>query len=105
MSDNRQWCTQLPTGVRLAVQITPNAKKNAVLGVHDNALKIKLRAQPVEGKANEALLRFISDQLDLPLRAVSIVQGQLNRHKLLEVTSAGLTVEAVRRVFTDNPAD
>jgi len=88
-------CSQLPGGVRLAVQITPNARKNEVLGVHDGALKIKLQAQPIEGKANEALLRFIADRLGLPLRAIAIVRGHQSRSKLLEISSAGLTVEAV----------
>ncbi len=57
---------QLPNGVRLSVRITPNARKNEVVGVLDDALKIKLNAPPIEGRANEALIRFIAEQLDVP---------------------------------------
>ena len=52
---SRAWCSALPGGVRLAVQITPNAKKTEVIGVLDDALKMKLQAQPIEGKANNIL--------------------------------------------------
>ena len=90
------WCSELAAGVRLSVRITPNARKTEVLGIHEDALKIKLQAQPVEGKANEALIAFISAKLGLPKRAVVITHGQLNKHKLLEINGTGLTVEAVK---------
>ena len=56
----RSWCAAIPGGVRLAVQIQPNAKKTEVVGVLDDALKIKLQAAPIEGKANEALVRWVA---------------------------------------------
>jgi uncharacterized protein (TIGR00251 family) len=92
----RPWCAVLPTGVRLSVRITPNARKNEVIGVLDDALKIKLQAPPIEGRANEALISFIAERFNLPQRAVSIVQGHLGKHKLLDVDRPGLTLEAVR---------
>jgi uncharacterized protein (TIGR00251 family) len=93
------WCTEVANGVRLSVRITPNAKKSEVQGVVDDALKIKLHAQPIEGKANEALIAFIADKLGLPKRAVQITHGQLNRHKLLEIQGSDLTVDAVKRLL------
>jgi uncharacterized protein (TIGR00251 family) len=95
----QQWCSALPTGVRLTVQITPNAKKSEVVGILDDALKIKLQAQPIDGKANEALIRFIADKLGLPRRAITITHGHANKHKLLEVTSPGLTAETVKQAL------
>lgn len=92
---SRAWCTALPAGVRLAVQIQANAKKTEVIGVLDDALKIKLHAQPIEGKANEALIRFLSDALGVPRSAIALTHGQTNKRKLLEIAASGLTPERV----------
>jgi uncharacterized protein (TIGR00251 family) len=92
---NRRWCSALPGAVRLAVQITPNAKKTEVVGVLDDALKLKLQAQPIEGKANEALIKFLAKALDVPRSAVTITHGQTNKNKRIEVVSATLTPDAV----------
>jgi uncharacterized protein (TIGR00251 family) len=82
---SRSWCSSVPCGVRLAVQITPNAKKTEVIGVLDDALKLKLQAQPIEGKANEALVKFLASALKVPKSAVAITHGQTNKRKLIEV--------------------
>lgn len=92
---SRAWCSALPWGVRLAVQITPNAKKTEVIGVLDDAVKLKLQAQPIEGKANDALVRFLAETLAVPRSAVTITHGQASKRKLVEVKSAGLTVAEV----------
>lgn len=88
------WCSALPGGVRLAVQITPNAKKTEVVGVLDDALKLKLQAQPIEGRANEALIKFLASSLSVPRGAVTITHGLTSRRKLVEVRGA-LSVEVV----------
>lgn len=92
---SRLWCSAIPGGVRLAVQITANAKKTEVIGVLDDVLKLKLQAQPIEGKANEALIRFLSDRLSVPRSAITLTHGQTNKRKLLEIAAARLTPEAV----------
>jgi uncharacterized protein (TIGR00251 family) len=92
---SRAWCSALPLGVRLAVQITPNAKKTEVIGVLDDALKLKLQAQPIEGKANEALIRYLAATLSVPRSAVSITHGQTSKRKLIEIKSEKLTPEGV----------
>jgi len=93
---SRAWCSALPGGVRLAVQIQPNAKKTEVVGVLDDALKIKLAAQPIEGKANEALVKWLAGALGVSRSAVTLTHGQTNKKKLLEVT--GVTLEDVGRL-------
>lgn len=93
---SRSWCSPLPGGVRLAVQIQPNAKKTEVVGVLDDALKIKLAAQPIEGKANEALVKWLAGALGVSRSAVTLTHGQTNKKKLLEV--AGVTLEDVARL-------
>ncbi len=63
---------------------------------HGEALKIRLAAPPVDGKANEALLRFVAETLGLPKSAVSLKSGQTSRRKVLEIS--GTTNEAVARL-------
>ena len=96
----RHWCAALPGGVRLAVQITPNARKTEVVGVlegeQEHALKLKLQAQPIEGKANEALVRYLAATLSVPRGAVVITHGLTNKRKLIEVSGAELTVASVQ---------
>jgi len=79
------WAQRSTSGVRLRVQVTPNARKSEVVGVQDGALKIRLQAQPIEGKANEALVRFLADLLGVPRRAVTLTHGAASRLKVLEV--------------------
>jgi uncharacterized protein (TIGR00251 family) len=91
------WCCAAPGGIRIAVQLAPNAKKTEVTGVHDGALKIRLQAPPVEGKANEALLRFLAERLQAPKSAVRLLHGQTSKRKLVEVT--GLNPEAAAQLL------
>lgn len=74
----------------LTLHIQPGAKRTEFAGLHGDALKIRLAAPPVDGKANEALLRFIADTLGLPRSAVSLKSGQASRRKLLEIASTDL---------------
>jgi uncharacterized protein (TIGR00251 family) len=97
------WCSALPDGVRIAVQVTPNAKKTEVLGVHGDALKLKLQAQPIEGKANEALVKYLAKVLAVPRSAVTITHGHTNKRKLVEVVSATLTPQAVEDLLAPRP--
>ena len=78
--------TGVAGGVRLRIRLAPRASRNAVLGEHNNALKIALTAPPVDGKANQALIAFLARLLGVPKGAVRIVSGELSRDKLVEVT-------------------
>ena len=66
------WCSQHGEALRLSVQVLPNAKKTEVVGLIDGALKIRLKAQPIEGQANEELIRFIATQIKLPKKPEEI---------------------------------
>ena len=97
---SRLWCSALAGGgVRIAVQIAPNAKRTEVLGVFDDALKIKLQAQPIEGKANEALVKYIAGALKVSRSSVTITHGHTNKRKLLEVVASALTQETAERLL------
>lgn len=92
----RDWCSATAGGVRISVQITPNAKKSEVIGILEDVLKIRLQAQPIEGKANEALVRFLADMLSVPKSAVSITHGHTNKRKVIEVCAPAVSVDRVR---------
>ena len=79
----------------LRVHIVPNAKRDCIVGEHGGAIKIKLRAPAVEGKANAALVRFLAEEMKLPRRAIVLQSGQRSRDKLLRID--GLSEEEVRR--------
>ena len=74
--------------ITLTLHIQPGAKKTEFAGRHGDALKIRLAAPPVDGKANEALIRFIGETLGLPRAAVSLKSGQTSRRKVLEIQGA-----------------
>src|SRR5512135_3203079 len=74
-------------GAALALRVTPRASKNEIVEVlSDGTVKVHLTAPPVEGKANEALLKFLADILDVPVSHLDIVAGAGGRDKLVAVT-------------------
>ena len=97
---NADWLLMIPVsensaGVSFAVKIQPRAKKNAIVGALDDALKIALTAPPVEGRANEACIKFLSNLLEVPRSSVSIASGETSRRKVIRV--AGLTADKLRK--------
>jgi uncharacterized protein len=79
------------------VHIVPNAKIDNVVGQHAGAIKIKLRAQAVEGKANAALRCFLADQLNISQRAIILEHGHRSRDKLIRID--GMSEEEVCRAL------
>jgi uncharacterized protein (TIGR00251 family) len=74
------------TGAALVVRVTPRASKNEIVDIlSDGTVKIHLTAPPVEGKANEALLKFLAKVLDVPLKQLELVAGVGGRDKLISV--------------------
>jgi uncharacterized protein (TIGR00251 family) len=73
----------------LRLHIIPNAKANQVIGAHGAAIKIKLRAPAVEGKANAALRSFLAEELKIPERNIALVRGQKSRDKLIRIDELG----------------
>jgi uncharacterized protein (TIGR00251 family) len=84
----------------LQVHVIPNAKNDSVVGMHGAAIKIKLRAPAVEGKANAALVRFLAEQMKLPRRAIVLQRGRNSRDKLIRID--GSSQEDVRRSLLEN---
>lgn len=82
------WLRQSSGYTTLTLHVQPGAKKTEVAGTHGDALKIRLAAPPVDGKANAALIAFVADRLGLAKAAVSLKSGQTSRRKILEIAAA-----------------
>jgi uncharacterized protein len=88
--------TETKDCVVLTVHATPRASRNEIQGEHGNALKIKLKAPPVDGKANEALIEFLSDILGVPRRQITLLSGLTSRQKrvaIRAVTREGISTK------------
>ena len=72
----------------------PNASRDEVVGWLGDALKVKVRAPALDGRANDALRGVLAGRLGLPVRAVAVVRGALSRSKLVEIR--GLAPAEVR---------
>lgn len=80
---------------RLTVRVVPRGPRDEVLGFQpDGALRVRLSAPPVEGRANEALVRFLAERLGVPRSRVSLVTGAASRTKIVAIE--GMTEDAVR---------
>jgi uncharacterized protein len=89
-----------PEGLLIDVRVQPKSAQNAIVGEHDGALKIKLNAPPVEGKANKALIQFLAKLLRRPKSSLEIVSGQTSRSKRLLVRiDAGEETKVQRSVI------
>lgn len=80
-----------PGGVSFAVRVTPRSSRNLIAGEEGGILKIRLNAPPVDGKANDALVRFMAKQLGLARRDVSLARGEKSRNKRLLITGISVT--------------
>jgi len=71
----------LTVDLRVTLHVVPGAKKTEAVGLHGDALKVRVSAPPVDGKANAALQRFLADTFGLPLNAVEQTSGLTQRRK------------------------
>jgi uncharacterized protein len=89
-----KWIEDTGRGLRVRVHVVPRASRDDIKGLHGDALKVKLRAPPVEGKANKALVEFLAQVLGVPASRIAILSGETGRSKSVRIT--GLT-EAIAR--------
>jgi uncharacterized protein len=79
------WIRSEPAGVRLALRVQPGARRSALVGEQGDRLKVAVQAPPVDGKANQALLRYLARCLDLRPGAVHLVAGAGSRDKSVRI--------------------
>ena len=75
-----------PGGCILTVRVHPGAKRNAITGTHDGALKISLTTPPTDGRANAALIHFLAERLNIPRLSIELLTGHTSRSKTLRLT-------------------
>jgi len=74
----------------LTVKAVPNAPRNEFTGWLGDTLKVKIKAPPLEGRANAALCEFLAEALQLPKHAVTVLTGETSRQKRVHVTGLSL---------------
>lgn len=75
------WLTEAPDRLFLSLHVQPGAKRTEVTGTHGEALKVRLAAPPIDGKANEELIRFLAEAFGVPKRRVELLNGEASRKK------------------------
>ena len=86
MNNERKWLQETKDGVVLTVKAVPRAAKSEIAGVDDEWLRVRIKAPPVDGKANEALVKFFAEFFSLPKGAVSIISGDTARLKRVKIS-------------------
>ena len=79
------------------IRVQPRASRTELVGLHGDSLKVRLAAPPVDGAANEALVRFLADALSVPRTHVELLSGHAGRRKVVEIT--GITAAHAERVL------
>ncbi|EKD69854.1 MAG: hypothetical protein ACD_46C00713G0005 [uncultured bacterium] len=77
----------------LTIYLQPGSKKSEICGMHDGHIKIKLNAPPVDGKANAALILFLSNLIGIPKSSIELISGQKSRIKRIKIT--GISQEMI----------
>ncbi|HKQ93628.1 MAG TPA: DUF167 domain-containing protein [Blastocatellia bacterium] len=85
--------------VTFNVRVQPRASKNGVVGELDGVLKIRLAAPPVEGQANEELIRLLAELFDAPRRRIAILSGQTSKNKVVGVS--GISIDEASRILAE----
>ena len=75
----------------LIVHVVPRARRSEVVGMHGDAVKIRLAAPPADGAANEELVRFLAERLGVPRSAISIAAGDTSRRKRVIIEGVDTT--------------
>jgi uncharacterized protein (TIGR00251 family) len=83
--------------ITFAVRVQPRSSKSGVVGELDGALKIRLAAPPVDGEANEELIRLLAKLFGAPRLRIAILSGQTSKNKIVRVS--GISVEDVERIL------
>jgi uncharacterized protein (TIGR00251 family) len=82
------WLIVRGDSLRITLHVQPRASRTEVAGVHGDALRIRVAAPPVEGEANQELLRFLAKKLRLPKSDLKLIHGESGRTKIIEIRNA-----------------
>jgi uncharacterized protein len=81
---------EIPGGVLLQVRVQPRASRSEIAGIQAGMLRVRLAAAPVEGAANEELVRFLAHRIQVPKSVIRIISGLTSRTKLVSIGGSSL---------------
>lgn len=84
-------------GAQFSLRVQPRASRNAIVGTMGDAVKLAITAPPVDGKANQAVVEYLSDLFRVPKSSIVIVSGETGRNKLIAIR--GMRAEQVVKVL------
>jgi uncharacterized protein (TIGR00251 family) len=93
-------CSERDGALLFTVRVVPRAARSSMLGEHDGALRVRVAAPPVDGAANEVLVRVLARALALPARNVEITSGHTS--KIKQVLARGATRERLESLAQGN---
>ena len=103
MNENDGPLSQVSGGVCLNIMVQPRSSKSELAGMQQGRLKIRIAAPPVDGEANDELVRFLARLFGMPKSSVSILQGQRGKQKRVQL--AGMSPESVRTRLREHGID
>lgn len=89
------WLRPLSDGSLLFLYVQPGASSSGIVGVHGGRLKVKIKAPPRDGEANEELVTFLSDWLQVGKRSLMLIQGESSRYKTVRVELSAETISTL----------
>jgi len=75
--------TEAEGGLRLRLRVKAGGRRDALLGIHDGALKLSVRAAPEKGKANKAVIALLAEQLRIPASSIELISGAASPNKVV----------------------
>lgn len=83
----------------LQILVQPKAGKDEIAGPHGDELKVRIKAPPVDGAANQALVKYFSKLFKVPKSHITILSGETSRHKRLCIQSPRCLPEGIHRIY------
>jgi uncharacterized protein (TIGR00251 family) len=91
------WLRESGATLTLSIHVQPAAKRSEIVGLHGDALKVRLAAPAIDGRANAALLEFLAQRLGLAKSLVELKSGHNSRRKVLMLR--GVSADTLRRLL------
>ncbi len=94
------WYKYYPDRIEIYIKVIPQARKNQIVGIQGEQLKIKLTAPPVDGKANQGLIDFLTETLPIKKSQLSIIRGLTSPSKVIEISDPSIKVDCLAQMNT-----
>ena len=86
------WYKENKNNLTLNIYVVPRSSKSEIVGIYNDSLKIKLKSPPVDNAANEELIRFLAEKLNIPKRNIEIIKGHTQKKKIISLSLYNLAL-------------